>query len=49
MRIWRTYKLHPHRLRTFKRLGDPSFAAKLTDSVGLYVDPPGAKQGRSNH
>ena len=39
-RIWRAYQLQPHRLRTFKRSRDPSFAAKLTDIVGLYVDPP---------
>jgi hypothetical protein len=32
-RIWRADKLQPHRLRTFKRSRDPSFAAKL---VGLY-------------
>jgi len=32
--------LQPHRLRTFKRSRDPSFAAKLADIVGLYVDPP---------
>jgi hypothetical protein len=32
--------VQPHRLRTFKRSRDPSFAAKLTDIVGLYVDPP---------
>jgi hypothetical protein len=40
-RIWRAHQLQPHRLRTFK-LGsrDPSFAAKLTDIVGPYVDPP---------
>jgi hypothetical protein len=37
-RIWRAHKLQPHRLRTFKRLGDPRFATKLTDIVGL--DPP---------
>jgi hypothetical protein len=36
-RIWRAYKLQPHRLRTFKRSRDPSFAAKLTDIVGLDV------------
>jgi hypothetical protein len=30
----------PHRLRTFKRSRDPSFAAKLADIVGLYIDPP---------
>jgi homeodomain-containing protein len=31
-RVWRAHKLQPHR--------DPSFAAKLTDVIGLYVDPP---------
>ena len=39
-RIWQAHKLQPHRLRTFKRSRDPSFADKLTDVVGLYVDPP---------
>jgi hypothetical protein len=39
-RIWRAHKLQPHRLRTFKRSRDPSFAAKLTDVVELYLDPP---------
>jgi hypothetical protein len=34
------HKLQPHRLRTFKRSRDPSFATKLTDIVGLYIDPP---------
>jgi transposase len=39
-RIWRTHKLQPHRLRIFKRSRDPRFEAKLTDIVGLYLDPP---------
>ena len=39
-RIWQVHKLQPHRLRTFKRSRDPSFADKLTDVIGLYVDPP---------
>jgi hypothetical protein len=39
-RIWRAHKLQPHRLRTFKRSRDPRFATKLTDIVGLYIDPP---------
>jgi hypothetical protein len=39
-RIWRAHKLQPHRLSTFKRSRDPGFAVKLTDIVGLYVDPP---------
>jgi transposase len=39
-RIWRAHQLQPHRLRTFKRSRDPSFATKLTDILGLYIDPP---------
>ncbi len=39
-RIWAAHKLQPHRVRGFKRSRDPAFAAKLTDIVGLYVDPP---------
>ena len=38
-RIWRAHKLQPHRLRTLKRSRDPSFAAKLTDIVGLSACP----------
>jgi hypothetical protein len=36
-RIWRAHKLQPHRLRTFKRSRDPSFATKLTDIVRLDI------------
>ena len=39
-RIWQAHDLQPHRLRTFKRSRDPKFETKLTDIVGLYVDPP---------
>jgi len=39
-RIWQAHQLQPHRLRTFKHSRDPSFASKLADIVGLYVDPP---------
>jgi len=39
-RIWDAHKLQPHRVRTFKRSRDPEFAAKLTDIVGLYRNPP---------
>ena len=39
-RIWRAHSLQPHRLRTFKRSRDPAFATKLSDIVGLYLDPP---------
>jgi hypothetical protein len=38
-RIWRTHKLQPHRMHTFKRSRDPSFVAKLTDIVGLGACP----------
>ncbi len=39
-RIWQAHKLQPHRIRTFKRSRDPEFAAKLTNIVGLYLNPP---------
>ena len=39
-RIWQAYQLQPHRIGTIKHSRDPSFATKLTDIVGLYVDPP---------
>ena len=32
--------LQPHRVRTFKLSTDPAFVEKLTDVVGLYVNPP---------
>ena len=39
-RIWHVHGLQPHRVRTFKLSTDPRFIEKLTDVVGLYVDPP---------
>lgn len=39
-RLWATYKLPPHRLRTFKKSNDPAFAGKVEDIVGLYMNPP---------
>ncbi len=39
-RIWRQHGLKPHRVRTFKLSCDPAFVAKLTDVVGLYLNPP---------
>ncbi len=39
-RIWHAHGLQPHRVRTFKLSTDPRFLEKLTDVVGLYVDPP---------
>jgi transposase len=39
-RIWQKYGLQPHRVETFKFSTDPQFDAKLSDVVGLYLDPP---------
>ena len=39
-RIWVAHGLQPHRVRTFKLSTDPAFVEKLTDVVGLYVNPP---------
>ena len=38
--IWRSHNLKPHRVKTFKLSRDPHFLEKLTDVVGLYLDPP---------
>ena len=39
-RVWRANGLKPHLFRTFKLSNDPSFAEKLVDVVGLYLNPP---------
>lgn len=39
-RIWRDYNLKPHLHRTFKLSSDTQFLEKLTDVVGLYLNPP---------
>lgn len=39
-RIWDAHGLKPHRVRTFKLSRDPKFVEKLTDVVGLYLNPP---------
>ena len=39
-RIWDAHGLRPHRLKTFKLSNDPHFTEKLTDVVGLYLNPP---------
>jgi transposase len=39
-RIWDAQGLKPHRVRTFKVSNDPRFFEKLTDVVGLYLNPP---------
>lgn len=38
--LWRSHNLKPHRTRTFKLSRDPKFLEKLTDVVGLYLNPP---------
>jgi len=39
-RIWQSHHLQPHRTKTFKLSRDPKFLEKLTDVVGLYLNPP---------
>lgn len=39
-RIWQAHGLQPHRTRTFKLSKDKQFVEKLTDVVGLYLNPP---------
>ena len=39
-RIWDAHGLQPHRATTFKLSTDPAFVEKLTDIVGLYMNPP---------
>ena len=38
--LWRSHNLKPHRTKTFKLSRDPKFLQKLTDVVGLYLNPP---------
>lgn len=38
--IWRSHHLKPHRVKNFKLSRDPRFLEKLTDVVGLYLNPP---------
>jgi transposase len=39
-RVWRARGLKPHLVNTFKLSNDPRFEEKLTDVVGLYLNPP---------
>lgn len=39
-RIWAARGLKPHLVDTFKLSNDPEFETKLTDVVGLYLNPP---------
>jgi transposase len=38
--IWRSHNLKPHRVKHFKLSRDARFLEKLTDVVGLYLNPP---------
>jgi transposase len=39
-RLWQLHNLKPHLHQTFKLSRDPKFLDKLTDVVGLYLNPP---------
>jgi transposase len=39
-RVWQSHNLKPHRVKTFKLSRDARFLEKLTDVVGLYLNPP---------
>ena len=39
-RLWQLHNLKPHLSRTFKLSRDAHFLEKLTDVVGLYLNPP---------
>ena len=38
--VWREYGVQPWRSQTFKFSTDPELVAKVTDVVGLYLNPP---------
>src|SRR4051794_1267801 len=38
--LWQSHNIKPHRSKTFKLSRDPKFLEKLTDVVGLYLNPP---------
>src|SRR5437868_11947726 len=39
-RLWQLHNLKPHLQKTFKLSRDAKFLEKLTDVVGLYLNPP---------
>jgi len=39
-RVWRAFKLKPHRQKTFRLSTDDFFVEKVRDVVGLYMNPP---------
>ncbi len=38
--IWQSHNIKPHRTKTFKLSRDPKFLEKMTDVIGLYLNPP---------
>ena len=38
--VWESHGLQPHQVKTFKLSRDPHFVEKLTDIVGVYLNPP---------
>jgi transposase len=39
-RVWRAFRLQPHRSEGFHLSNDPLFVEKVRDIVGLYLNPP---------
>jgi transposase len=39
-RVWRKWKIQPHRIETFKFSTDPELESKVRDVAGLYLAPP---------
>ena len=39
-RIWNAHGLQPHRIKTFKLSKDKRFVEKMTDVIGVYLNPP---------
>jgi len=39
-RVWQSHGIKPHLIKGFKLSRDPKFLEKLTDVVGLYLNPP---------
>lgn len=39
-RVWKANGLKPHRVKNFKVSNDKHFVEKMTDVVGLYLNPP---------
>ena len=38
--VWRGHNIKPHLSKTFKLSRDPKFLEKMTDVIGLYLNPP---------